>query len=79
MRSAHVRLVLFTAAVLGVVSCANPKTEAATAQALSDAANEIGGLKNDIAQMQMDMDSLRSIVARHDSVLTKIQAGIPRQ
>jgi hypothetical protein len=78
MRSEHARLILFAAVLLCVASCTNPRSEAATAQALSDAANEIGGLKNDIAQMQTDMDSLRSIVARHDTVITKIQAGIPR-
>jgi archaellum component FlaG (FlaF/FlaG flagellin family) len=78
MRSAKARLILFVAAILTAASCANPKNEAATAQALNDAANEIGGLKSDLAQMQMDVDSLKTIVAKHDTMLTKIQAGVPR-
>lgn len=78
MRSALARLVSFAAVLLVVASCGNPRAEAATAQALSDAASEISGLKNDIAQMQTDMDSLRAIVARHDTVITKIQSGIPK-
>jgi septal ring factor EnvC (AmiA/AmiB activator) len=78
MRSEFARLIFIAVAILCVASCANPKSEAATAQALGDAANEIGGLKNDIAQMQMEMDSLREIVAKHDTVITRIQAGVPR-
>jgi len=61
--------------ILGAASCANPRAEAATAQALNDAANEISGLKNDVAQLQTDLDSLRSVVARQDSVLTRIVAA----
>jgi hypothetical protein len=78
MRHSNARLILIASTLLCTGSCANPKSEAATAQALSDAANEIGGLKDDLAQMQTDMDSLRTIVARHDSVLTRIEAGIPK-
>lgn len=63
------------AAVLSTTNCTNPRAEAATAQALNDAANEIGGLKNDVAQLQTDLDSLRSVVARQDSVLTRIVAA----
>ncbi|HMA24962.1 MAG TPA: hypothetical protein VKP00_13230 [Gemmatimonadaceae bacterium] len=47
----------------------------ATAQALNDAANEIGGLKSDVAQLQTDLDSLRSVVARQDSVINRIVAA----
>ncbi|MEO9035407.1 MAG: hypothetical protein ABI442_07865 [Gemmatimonadaceae bacterium] len=69
---------MFIVAVLSAASCGNPRSEAATAQALGDAASEIGGLKNDLAQMQTDLDSLRTIVAHHDSVLTRIEAGVPK-
>ena len=78
MRSEPLRLFAFTFAVAVAASCTNPRSEAATAQALSDAATEIGGLKNDLAQLQTDLDSLRVIVAKHDTVLTKIEAGIPK-
>ena len=43
-----------------LAACANPRTEANVAQALNDAANEISGLKNDIAELQTQMDSLRT-------------------
>jgi outer membrane murein-binding lipoprotein Lpp len=61
-----------------VAACTNPRAEAAVAQALNDAANEIGGLKNDIAQLQTDVDSLRQVVARQDSAIARIVAGMPK-
>jgi outer membrane murein-binding lipoprotein Lpp len=70
-------LVLVTALVLAA-GCTNPRAEAATAQALNDAANEIGGLKNDVAQLQTDLDSLRTVVAKQDSVITRIVATMPK-
>lgn len=42
------------------------------AQALNDAANEIGGLKSDIAQLQTDLDSLRQVVAKQDTLIGRI-------
>lgn len=56
------------------VACSNPRTEANVAQALSDAANEIGGLKNDLAMLQTEIDSLRTIVAKQDTTITHIAA-----
>ena len=76
MRS--LRPLFAAAALLGAMSCTNPRAEAATAQALNDAANEIGGLKNDVAQLQTDLDSLRSVVARQDSVISRIVAATPK-
>jgi len=61
-------------------ACGNPRAEANVAQALNDAANEIGGLKNDMAQLQVQIDSLHTAVARQDSLITRIMAvnNIPR-
>jgi len=72
------RFFLFSSATLLCAACGNPRAEAAVAQALNDAANEIGGLKNDIAQLQTEIDSLRMIVAKQDTTITKIVAGLPR-
>ena len=71
------RLLLFPSVALLIAACGNPRSEAAVANALNDAANEIGGLKNDIAQLQTDFDSLRNVVARQDSTITRIVAGMP--
>ena len=57
-----------------LAACGNPRTEAAVAQALNDAATEISGLKSDISDLQMQMDSLRTIVAKQDSTISRIAA-----
>ena len=72
------RLFIFSSAALLSAACGNPRAEAAVAQALNDAANEIGGLKSDVAQLQTQIDSLRAIVAKQDTTITKIIAGAPR-
>jgi peptidoglycan hydrolase CwlO-like protein len=59
-------------AMMLLASCANPRTEANVAQALNDAAGEISGLKNDISDLQSQMDSLRTIVAKQDSTISRI-------
>jgi len=56
-------------------SCGNPRTEANVAQALNDAANEISSLKNDIAQLSTEIDSLRQIVVKQDSNIARIAAA----
>jgi len=63
---------------LVISGCVNPRSEAATAQALNDAATEINGLRQDMGQLQMDLDSLRQVVAKQDSAIAKITAVLPR-
>lgn len=60
------------AGVAGLASCANPRTETNVAQALSDAATEIGGLKSDIADLQSRLDSLGEVVAKQDTLIDRI-------
>jgi uncharacterized protein YceH (UPF0502 family) len=61
---------LFGAVTLA--SCGNPRTEANVAQALNDAATEINGLKNDLADLQTQMDSLRALLAKQDTTISRI-------
>jgi outer membrane murein-binding lipoprotein Lpp len=75
---------LVSAAVVAIVAivagCSNPRSEANVAQALNDAANEISGLKNDLAQLQTELDSVRTTVAKQDTLIGRIMAvnNIPR-
>jgi outer membrane murein-binding lipoprotein Lpp len=63
---------LVAGAAAAVASCTTPREQAAIAQALNDAANEIGGLKSDVAQLQTDVDSLRQVVAKQDTIISRI-------
>lgn len=66
------RFVILLGASALATSCATPREQAAIAQALNDAANEIGGLKSDVAQLQSDLDSLRQVVAKQDTIISRI-------
>jgi outer membrane murein-binding lipoprotein Lpp len=58
--------------VVALAGCVNPRAEANVAQALNDAANEMAGLKNDLAVLQTQLDSLRGIVAKQDTVIGRL-------
>jgi len=80
MKSMRTRRMLAYVLAAAAIGCANPKAEANTAQALNDAANEIGGLKNDLVDLQTQMDSLKATVARQDTLISRIMAvsNIPK-
>ena len=58
--------------VLSAASCTNPRTEAAMVQELNDAATEIGAMKSDIGQLQNDVDSLKLVLAKQDTVISRL-------
>jgi hypothetical protein len=68
------RLVPFFCVLLLSSACTSPRAQANVAQALSDAATEISALRNDIAQLQTDLDSLRQAVVKQDSTISRIAA-----
>ena len=70
----------FAVSALSTVGCANPKSEAATAQALNSAADEISGLRNDVSVLQTQLDSLRQVLAHQDTVIARLAAlnNVPR-
>ena len=67
----HTRFIAVLAAAT-LASCGNPRAEANVAQALNDAATEINGLKNELADQQAQMDSLRAILAKHDTTISRM-------
>jgi hypothetical protein len=74
MRCSRSRVPLYAAAIVFLAACGNPRTEANVAQALNDAAIEIGALKNDIAQLSTELDSLRTALIKQDSTISRIAA-----
>ena len=69
--AAFLATVMFSAMLSG---CDNPRTQANIAQALNDAANEISGLKDDIAALQTEIDSMRTVLIKQDSTISRIAA-----
>jgi septal ring factor EnvC (AmiA/AmiB activator) len=57
----------------------SPAADAATAQALTQIADQLGAMQQDNAALQNQLDSLRAIVARQDTVLRRLAnlAGVP--
>lgn len=57
----------------------NPAADAATAQALTEIADQLGAMQQDNAVLQNQVDSLRTVVARQDTVLRRLAnlAGVP--
>ncbi len=57
----------------------NPAADAAAAQALTEIADQLGAMQQDNAALQNQVDSLRTVVARQDSVLRRLanMAGVP--
>jgi septal ring factor EnvC (AmiA/AmiB activator) len=70
--TARALALLLAVSVLAASACVNPRAEANTAAALNDAANEIGGLKSDLAALQGELDSLRTVVAKHDTTISNL-------
>jgi hypothetical protein len=66
------RFIAALCVVGALAACSNERTDANVAQALSDAASEINGLKNDLVQMQVQLDSLRTVVIKQDSTISRI-------
>jgi hypothetical protein len=50
----------------------NPSADAATAQALTEIADQLGAMQQDNAALQYQVDSLRAVVARQDTVLRRV-------
>ena len=68
------RLCAPLAATFLMAACGNPRTEANIAQALNDAALELSALKNDIAQLSTEIDSLRTALIKQDSTISRLAA-----
>jgi len=71
IRPSLTAMLVIGVALLGS-SCATPRAQATLMQELNDAASEINGLKGDIANLQTQLDSMRTILAKHDTSITRI-------
>ena len=70
MRSVRVLLV-----VVLLTSCRDPRAEANIAEAMMQVGTEMSALRQDYAVLQTQVDSLRGVVARQDTLLTHLAAA----
>lgn len=67
--------------VLVAAACPPSPTDIHTAEMLFDLSDALNGLRQDIALVQDQVDSLRLAVARQDSLISRLaqSAGVPLQ
>jgi hypothetical protein len=60
-------------------SCRDPRAEANIAQAMMDVGTQITSMQQDYALLQWQVDSLRQVVARQDTIIGRLasMAGLP--
>jgi hypothetical protein len=65
-------------AVIGIpllASCRDPRAEANIAEAMIQVGTEISAMRQDLAALQGQVDSLRGVAARQDTLITRL-AGL---
>ena len=62
-----------------ILSCRDPRAEANIAQAMIDVGTQISAMQQDYALLQQEVDSLRQVVARQDTIIGRLasMAGLP--
>jgi len=65
--------VLFICALLA--SCRDPRAEANIAEAMIQVGTEMSALRQDMAGLQNQVDSLRSVIARQDTIISRLAAA----
>ena len=67
-------------ATLLLSSCRDPRAEANIAEAMIQVGTEMSALRQDYAVLQSQVDSLRTVVARQDTLLARLEtfANSPR-
>jgi hypothetical protein len=67
------------AAAVFLLSCRDPRAEANIAQAMTDVGTQITAMQQDYAILQSQVDSLRGVVVRQDTIIGRLasMAGLP--
>ena len=70
---------LLVAAALFLGACRDPRAEANIAQAMIDVGTQLSAIQQDYAILQAEVDSLRAVVARQDTIIGRLasMAGLP--
>jgi hypothetical protein len=65
--------------LLALAGCRDPRAEANIAQAMTEVGTTLTLLQQDYSFLQSEVDSLRQVVARQDTIITRLasMAGLP--
>jgi septal ring factor EnvC (AmiA/AmiB activator) len=68
------------AALASVAGCRSPQSDAYLLEQLKQMGDELNASRQQAADMQTQLDSLRTVVAKQDTLLTRLagMAGVPR-
>ena len=77
---ALVRVASLTATLALSTGCRSPQQDAFLIEQLRQMADELNASRQQTADIQTELDSLRAVVARQDTLLTRLagMAGVPR-
>lgn len=77
---ALVRVASTAAALALSTGCRSPQQDAYLVEQLRQMADELNASRQQTADIQSELDSLRAVVARQDTLLTRLagMAGVPR-
>lgn len=73
MRLLRFFTLLFVSSVLA--SCRDPRAEANIAEAMMQVGTEMSAMRQDMAVLQAQVDSLGAVVARQDTLITRLAAA----
>ena len=66
------RRALRIAGLLTLVSCRDPRAEANIAEAMIQVGTQMSAMQQDYALLQEQLDSLRMVVARQDTIISRL-------
>jgi hypothetical protein len=71
---------MLVAALASVAGCRSPQSDVYLIDQLKQMADELNASRQQAADLQAQMDSLRTVVAKQDTLLTRLagMAGVPR-
>ncbi|HKO17115.1 MAG TPA: hypothetical protein VJU87_12810 [Gemmatimonadaceae bacterium] len=66
------RLLALALLALLATSCRDPRAEANIAEAMTEVGTQLSSMQQDYALLQSQVDSLRLVVARQDTLITRL-------
>jgi len=75
-----VRRCMLVAALASVAGCRSPQSDAYLLEQLKQMGDELNASRQQASDLQAQIDSLRTVVAKQDTLLTRLagMAGVPR-